>query len=267
MRKCVLNLLAGAAAIALPASAGLAADLPARTPPAPFVAAVPIFTWTGFYAGVNAGWGWLDNDNNNGVFIPAGTFAPPYAGVSGFLGGNAGGNDDGFVLGGQIGYNYQIGSFVLGVETDIQWADFNVENRTIFAPTGFPPSFVPAVFNDDDMEWFGTLRARAGVAFDRVLIYATGGLAYSDNNTGWTLGGGVEWALPTNFLGSSAATIGLEGLWVSLDRDDDNNGGIVGTYIPNGSTTPVNVFVPVERNNDNEFFVARAKLNFKFGTY
>lgn len=266
MRKYILNLLGGITALAVPASGAWAADLPAReAPPAPVVS-VPVFTWTGFYVGANAGWGWLDNNNNNGIYIPAGTFAPPYAGVSGFLGGTAGGDDDGFVLGGQVGYNYQIGSFVLGVEADIQWADFNVENRLTFVPTGFPPSFVPAVLSDDDMEWFGTVRARAGVAFDRVLVYATGGFAYSDNNTGWTVGGGFEWALPTNFLGSSAATIGLEGLWVSLERDN-NNSGFVGSYTPAGSTTPVNVFVPADRSGDNEFFVARAKLNFKFGTY
>lgn len=266
MRKYTLNLLGGIAALTMPAFGALAADLPARAaPPAPIVA-VPVFTWTGFYAGVNAGWGWLDNNNNNGIFVPAGTFAPPYAGVSGVLGGTAGGDDNGVVLGGQIGYNYQIGSFVVGAEADIQWADFNVENRVFFAPTGFPPSFVPALLGQDDMEWFGTVRARAGVAFDRVLIYATGGFAYSDNNTGWTVGGGVEWALPTNFLGTSAATIGLEGLWVSLERDN-NNSGYIGSYVPAGSATPVNVFVPAERSNDNEFFVARAKLNFKFSTY
>jgi outer membrane immunogenic protein len=232
------------------------------------VPVAPIFTWTGFYVGANAGWGWVDDNAGNGIFVPAGTFAPPFAGVSGFLGDTAGGNDDGFVLGGQIGYNYQIGSFVLGVEADIHWADFNVENNVAFVPAGFPPSFVPAARSDDDMEWFGTVRARAGFAFDRVLVYATGGLAYADDNTGWTAGGGVEWALPTNFLGSSAATIGLEGLWVSLDRDSDANAGFIGSYIPPGAAAPVNVFVPgIDDSTDNEFFVARVKLNFKFGTY
>lgn len=267
MKYNLLSLLTGSAALALVASAATAADLPAPAPPPPIVVA-PIFTWTGFYAGVNAGWGWLDNNNSNGIFVPSGTFGPPYGGVSGILGGGgAGGNNDGFVGGGQIGYNYQFGTFVVGVEADIQWADFNVENSVFFTPAGFPPSFVPAAFRSDDMEWFGTVRARAGAAFDRFLIYATGGLAYSDNNTGWTVGGGVEWALPTTFLGSSAVTLGVEGLWVSLERDDDNNGGFVGTYVPLGTTIPVSIFAPVASSNDNEFFVARAKLNFKFGTW
>lgn len=267
MKKRVLSLLASTAALAFVASAANAADLPAREAPPPMIAPVPVFTWTGFYVGVNAGYGWLDDNNTTGIFVPPGTFAPPFAGVSGVLGGGgAGGNDDGFVGGAQIGYNYQIGSFVVGVEADIQWADFNVENNVFVVPAGFPPSFIPAALSDDDMEWFGTARARAGVAFDRFLIYATGGFAYSDNNTGWTAGGGIEWALPSNFLGS-AATIGLEGLWVSLERDDDNNGGFIGSYVPAPGAGPVNVFVPVANNNDNEFFVARAKLNFKFGTY
>jgi len=267
MRKYLLSLLTATAASALAVSTVSAADLPAQTaPPAPVLAPVPIFTWTGFYAGVNAGWGWLDDNNENGIFVPAGTFTPPFAGVSGFVGGGAGGEDDGFVIGGQVGYNYQIGSFVVGVEADLQWADFNVENRVFVAPAGFPPTFIPAAFDEDDLEWFGTVRARAGVAFDRLLVYATGGFAYSDNDTGWVVGGGLEWALPTNFLGSSAATLGIEGLWVNLDRDE-NESVRIGSYIPTGTTTRVDVFVPGGDRDDSEFFVARAKLNFKFGTY
>jgi outer membrane immunogenic protein len=247
----------------------MAADLPIReAPPPPMIAPVPIFTWTGFYVGANAGWGWLDDNNTTGVFVPAGTFAPPFAGVSGTLGGGGGGGDDnGFIGGGQVGFNYQMGAFVIGAEADIQWADFNVENNVFVVPATFPPSFVPAAFADDDMEWFGTVRARAGVAFGQALIYATGGFAYSDNNTGWVAGGGLEWAIPTGLFGSSAATIGLEGLWVSLERDDDNNGGFIGTYVPTGTATRVDVFVPNTDGDDNEFFVARAKLNFKFGTF
>ena len=70
MRKYVLSLLAGTAAVGLAASAASAADLPARAaPPAPVFSAVPVFTWTGFYVGVNAGYGWQDN-NDGSVFVP-----------------------------------------------------------------------------------------------------------------------------------------------------------------------------------------------------
>jgi outer membrane immunogenic protein len=104
------------------------------------------------------------------------------------------------------------------------------------------------------------------VAFDRVLVYGTGGLAYTDNSTGWALGGGVEWALPVNWFGSSAVTFGLEGLWLSFEDDDDDFNGAVGTFTPVGGV-PAAVVAPVVANNDNDFFVARAKLNFKFNTY
>src|ERR687894_2642692 len=90
----------------------MAADLPSRRAPAPMMAAVPVFTWTGFYVGVNAGYGWQNNDNNSSIFVPAGTFvsAPAASGTVTF----ADDDGEGFVGGGQIGYNYQMGSFVLG---------------------------------------------------------------------------------------------------------------------------------------------------------
>src|SRR5215213_6972646 len=117
MKKLALLLLTGTAGTALAASAASAADLPIRTePPAPYIAPAPIFTWTGFYIGANAGVGWNTNDENDVLFVPDVGFISP------------GSNDDAvFVGGGQIGYNYQIGAFVLGAEADLQWAD--VGNR------------------------------------------------------------------------------------------------------------------------------------------
>jgi len=243
-------LLAGVAFAALTGAAS-AADLPVRTaPPAPVIAAVPLFTWTGFYVGVNAGYGWNTNNNNNGFFDPAtGTFFA-----------SSGSNDGGFVGGGQIGYNYQIGAFVVGAEADIQYADIGGGGNNVFG-------------GGNNGNWFGTLRARAGVAFDRALIYATGGFAYgdiggtrgscfagdvfvgcsggSDTNTGWTLGGGVQYAIPVNWFGSSATTFGVEGLYVKLDSNNNN------------------IFNDVAFTNrsNGEFCVVRAKLNFKFGTH
>ena len=176
--------------------------------------------------------------------------------------------DGGFTGGGQIGYNYQIGSFVIGLETDIQWADTDQDETVAFIPLGAPGTFVPGTFDNNLSDWFGTVRARAGVAFDRVLIYATGGLAYTDNNTGWVAGGGVEWALPVNWFGSSAVTFGLEGLWLSFDSGRRQPlQRPVGTFTPVGGGPRSTLFAPATQNNENEFFVARAKLNFKFGTY
>jgi len=260
MRKHVLT-LAGAATIAL-SSAGLAADLPSRAPP-PFIAAVPIFTWTGFYIGVNAGWGSRQNTNNDPVFLTPGLGAG-LVGLNGTL--NFPGIDDNtFTGGGQIGYNYQIGSFVIGLEADIQGIDNGSNNNgLVFVPgAGFAGNFVPGVFTNDSSDWWGTVRARLGFAVDRFLIYGTGGWAFTDNNSGWTAGAGFEWALPVNWFGSSAVTFGLEGLWVSIDRGNDNNGGFVGTFTPVGGRS-VAVFAPQTGNGDDEFFVGRAKINFKF---
>src|SRR5215211_1928236 len=172
------------------AGAASAADLPVRAaPPAPIIAAVPVFTWTGFYVGVNAGYGWNTNDD----FI--------FNDVRYDLG-----DDGGFVGGAQAGYNYQIGSFVVGLEGDIQYADFGGDDVVLSDGS-------VADFNNSD--WFGTVRARAGVAFDRALIYATGGFAFADDATGWTVGGGLEYAFTNNLSAK------IEGLYVNLDNDDD----------------------------------------------
>jgi outer membrane immunogenic protein len=90
--------------------------------------------------------------------------------------------------GGQIGYNIQRGNLVFGLETDLQGAGISDSNS----------------IDKSEMNWFGTLRGRAGYAFDRALIYGTGGLAYggvhnagwgSETQTGWVIGGGLEYKL------------------------------------------------------------------------
>jgi outer membrane immunogenic protein len=214
-------LLSSAALLGLTAGA-MAADLPSTAAPAPMIA-VPIFTWTGFYVGVNAGYGWSSNDDA--------TFVPGVGVVDAD-------DDGGFVGGAQIGYNHQIGMFVLGAEADIQWADIGGNAGFVHPVLGY--------IEDDSDEWFGTLRARAGVALDRALVYATGGLAFGDSDAGWAVGGGVEYAFTNNL------TAKVEGLYVNLD---------------NGDRVALPGTLGVADNNDVEFGVVRAGLNFKFGTY
>ena len=104
------------------ATSAFAADLPSRVPaPAPVVY-VPAFTWAGFYVGLNAGFGWADS---GGVIVNG-----PTAVSSGILSG--GGGDGAFVGGGQIGYNWQSGALVYGLETDIQY----VGPRAAMCPGG-----------------------------------------------------------------------------------------------------------------------------------
>lgn len=213
-------LLAGVAAASLAASSALAADLPSRryAPVAP-APVVPIFTWTGFYIGANAGYGFGSNDDGDLFFDDDDDDF--------FLSRN--GNNDGFVGGGQAGYNYQIGQFVVGLETDIQYADMN------------------------RLDYFGTARGRLGLAFNRSLLYATGGFAYGgggesngcfngscngndDVRGGYTVGGGFEYAFTNNL------TAKVEGLYVAIDH---NNTGF-------------------NNSNENEFGVVRAGVNYKF---
>jgi outer membrane immunogenic protein len=239
----------------------LAADLPSRkyAPVAPVVI-VPVFTWTGFYVGVNAGYAWNTNSDDNANLYGY----PGYYGNGGYPGYGYygdGGSDGGFAGGGQIGYNYQIGQFVIGAEADIQYADLGGKNNYGYGNQG--------------MDWFGTVRARAGFAFDRALIYATGGFAYGggggnnsayfgnnygyggayyggngeDTATGWTVGGGLEYAFTDNI------TAKIEGLYVSLDRGNSD------VYLP-GYALATSYYSSGSKNN--EFAVVRAGLNYKF---
>jgi outer membrane immunogenic protein len=156
-------------------SAAGAADIPRKALPySPVYAPV----WTGFYAGLNAGYGWATFDNGFGTD-----------------------RMKGFVGGGQLGYNWQISSFVLGVEGDIQ---YSAQKRTETAVIG-GVTFT----GEEKVPWFGTARGRVGYAFDSVMIYGTGGAAWSNfkasisalgltastdtTKMGWTAGGGVEW--------------------------------------------------------------------------
>jgi outer membrane immunogenic protein len=173
-------------------SAASAADLPGPAPmpppqaPATYIPMAPVFSWTGFYLGANAGYGW---SNGSGNMLTGGV------GDTFTASGNA------FVGGGQLGYNYQFGGgFVLGVEADFQGA-FGSGGRLT---DGL--GLINATVTDP---WFGTVRGRLGYAWDRVLLYGTGGLVYGDgtangtsgvafNNSAtyltWTAGAGAEWA-------------------------------------------------------------------------
>jgi outer membrane immunogenic protein len=285
-------LLSSAAVLGLTASA-MAADLPRRAAPPVYAPAIPVFTWTGFYVGANAGYAWADNNRDGTIFVPAGTLAPsiPAAGtvVNNFGFGNDG-NDDGFTIGGTAGFNYQMGAIVLGVEGDLNWADIGSNNNNNAFGVGFgntvtfvPPGGAAGTYtfvgaNRGGFDWFGTVRGRVGVAFDRALVYATGGFAFANGNdgnsgfcggaffagcgnnddwrSGWTVGGGVEYAF-TNTL-----TAKIEGLWVSLD-EGNRGGGLVA--IPAAGNPNPPVLLATGNRNDNDFFVARVGLNYKFG--
>ena len=208
--------LAGVALAALMGSAS-AADIPRRVVERPVAAPVPYvaaYNWTGFYVGLNAGWGW-----------------------------GADSNGDGGLVGGTLGYNWQMNQIVFGLETDIAWSGIEGSRRC----GGFRC--------EANIDWFGTARGRLGVAMDRFMPYIAGGLAYgdvsarvkgfpeqSDVRAGWTLGAGVEVALAAPW------TAKLEYLYV--DVGDVGCGGGCG--------------VAGARNVDLNAHIVRAGVNFRF---
>jgi len=148
------------------------------------------YSWTGFYVGAHAGYAWAQERDNASSIAPA-----P---VDSF-------NVDGAIGGIHAGYNEQFdGGFVVGLEGDIDISGINGSDRAV---TIAGPSRL-----EMKNRWQGSIRARFGYAFDRILVYATGGVAFadirerwnlanglfvgSDTNTrvGWTVGGGVEYA-------------------------------------------------------------------------
>jgi outer membrane immunogenic protein len=204
----------------------MAADLPSRMAPAPapMIAAVPVFTWTGFYVGAQLGYAWGDSEDE----FPGGAFFVNDAGILTPFTGGFGGDNDSFLAGAHAGYNYQIGSFVVGLEGDVEgfFNDNDNFNGILLDATGTPVAFA---LSGRDIDWQGSIRARAGFAFDRAMIYATGGFAFAgvsggvsnlianngdDTLTGWTLGAGLEYAFTNNL------TTRVEYRYTNYDRDD-----------------------------------------------
>ena len=264
-------LLSTVALLGLSAAAS-AADLPRRTyAPAPAFVAAPVFTWSGFYVGGNIGGAWRNN-NDDAVFVAPNTIVNTntggtFATTGAFAFSDK--NDSGVTGGAQVGYNMQFGAFVVGVEADIQAADLNARNGGFYTFTGTADGIpglatgTTVVLRDQrDIDWWGSVRARAGFAFDRFLVYGTGGFAFGggsnncggfvgcgDNTRGgWAAGGGVEYAWTNNM------TVGVEGLFVSLGHDNFRGAAF----------NPTTNTLFLGTNQDDDFTVVRAKLNWKF---
>ena len=168
------SLLLSAAVAVMASGSAFAADLPSRTeaPPVPYIAAPPVFTWTGFYIGVNAGAAF--GSNNNSSFAPYG-----FSGGPGTAYLSSGNNNTAFTGGGQVGYNWQTGSLVFGLEADFDYLGNN--HNSVGVPTGASAPYFVAVNGNND-NFLGTVRGRFGYAVDRALFYVTGGLAYGGGN-------------------------------------------------------------------------------------
>lgn len=261
MRSIVFTSSLATAAIAATALAH-AADLPPMVPTAPPPPICCNYNWTGFYLGANVGGSWGRESHQ----IFDGTAGIFEVGVTN--------NPNGVIGGGQVGYNWQFAPWfgwgtgtVLGIEADFQGASQKSTINEAFSD----PRFGPVTFSgsvEDKLQSFGTVRGRAGIAFDRVLWYATGGWAFgqrqlsgpltssnaagpisttafstSSRMNGWTAGAGIEWA----FLGNWSAR--FEYLYIDFGSQGD-------VSIPGGPFIVTNGhFV------DN---VARVGVNYKF---
>lgn len=185
---CVLTTAIGIAS-ASAADISQRAAMPTKAP-----TYAPIYSWTGPYIGINGGGGW--GSSNFGGAISSGSF-----------------NVSGAMFGGTLGYNWQTGPTVLGLEGDIDWTNIR----------GSSPCGVTSC--ETSNRWLGTVRGRLGYAMDRFMPYVTGGLAVGDIRTsiagvgsgsstkaGWTIGGGLEAAL------AGPWTAKIEYLYVDLGR-------------------------------------------------
>ncbi len=193
-------LLASVGAIALAGSA-FAADLPSRAPPPVYVPPVPIFTWTGIYIGGQIGYAWGTSNTNIGDnFGDFTSFST---------------NNNGVIGGAHVGYNLQLNQFVIGLEGDVDGSSLSkTVSGTAFVGGPAFVALVPVTISGN-LGVQGSIRGRLGYAWDRVLLYATGGVAFggfsgsiqtpfgfdslSTTRVGWTVGGGLEYAVTNNW--------------------------------------------------------------------
>jgi outer membrane immunogenic protein len=223
--KFIKATVAAAALFAVPLTAQ-AADMPIKTPYYKGGPVVSYYNWTGFYLGVNAGYGFGTAEWSA---LPAANSKP-----------------HGFLAGGTAGYNWQAGAIVYGLEGDFDWSNVKDSSACVTA----------AVICTTENTWLATFRGRIGYAFDRWLPDITGGGAYgnvkasaspaiggltsaSSSQLGWTAGAGIEYA----FLGNWTAK--FEYLYVDLGSFD---------------TGPA----PIVNNVSFKENIVRAGLNYRF---
>jgi outer membrane immunogenic protein len=248
--------LIAAAASLLIATPTFAADLPVKAPrAAPAVAAV--YNWTGFYIGGHAGYGWGQTDSTileDSFAFPAGT-----VNTNKF---------DGFLAGGQVGANYQTGQWVFGVEADFSWSDINGDS--------IHPAINPVPRQSEttsEVNWVITLTGRLGITTGPALFYVKGGGAWADfeshSNTintnngvitqttsggetrfGWTVGGGLEYALGANW----SAKVEYNYLDFGTER-------VTRSGFNFANDTPVTA----ERDADTHLHIVKFGINYRFG--
>ena len=253
------------------------APAPALPPPPPIAAPAPpprlvsLYNWTGFYLGANLGGGWSSSDVTTTHTFAINNLAPVTASRSGTSSGS------GIIGGGYFGANYQVppwlgagsGSWVVGVEADIQAAD--VSHTSSNCVQNAQGVVVGCGSRHSSLDDFGTVRGRLGYAFDNLLLYGTGGWAWSDTSStlsvsspfsqslghvssspdGWSAGGGIEYGFLPNWA------VRAEYLHLQFDgiREAGSFSGTVGG-VPASVTTNIKANLGVD--------IARIGLTYKF---
>jgi outer membrane immunogenic protein len=236
MKKLAIAAVAGSALVSGIAAAN-AADMAVK---APIPMAPAAFSWTGFYIGANVGGAWTPNNGGSdfGPLFPPFIVLPPAVGIPTVIPGQLAslvgdGRRSGVIGGGQIGYNWQVNQFVLGVEADAVGTGLKgssaTASRTIGAPIFAVPVTQTVTVDFGHVEWMASFRGRAGFAVNQALFYVTGGGAVAEfggsrttlvngpgisipaagtyvatnggstTRWGWTVGGGIEWAFNQNW--------------------------------------------------------------------
>lgn len=261
--------LVGGAILALGfSSATLAEGTPARR-----AAYQAPQSWSGFYFGVNGGYGWGRAETSiSGITVPLAI--APFGGAA---------DVDGWIGGGQVGFNLQAEHLVFGIEADLQWS--GKDGSATFCSTAACGPGAVFVTASHDQNWFGTLRARAGVLPDpRLLFYVTGGVAYSSFDTdytvgivagpavtfsddkkkgGWVIGGGAEWKIHRNL------TMKAEYLYIDYGAIGGGASASAPLIVPNAQQ--VGFAAVVDATADGSLRtqltdqIVRIGLNYKFG--
>jgi outer membrane immunogenic protein len=286
MKKILFATVATAAlASSAISSSASAADLPPAQSvyaKAPMVS--PATNWSGFYGGVNVGYGWGNNDTDLADATPA-----PNAGATDLAPQSLSGRSSGVIGGGQIGYNWQIGSFLTGLETDIQGSGLKgtatQPKLAVVTPFVFPSSILEGS-SEQKLSWFGTFRGRVGMTITPdLLVYGTGGLAYgqvdnsgnvqkslplvptstfpasaSQTRVGWTAGAGAEWMFARGWSAK------VEYLHVDLGSPSATGESTASAPPAGGGLIVVNSTGPdsVSYHWHNSFDTVRAGVNYHF---
>jgi len=178
-------------------SPALGADLPMKAGPV----VTPLYDWSGFYVGVFGGGGMGNHNYGNGTPNGFANYLINYDSTGG-------------IGGGEVGYNVQSGSMVVGVEGDGFWSGIKGSDLSQFNNGTLPIGAIDA----SNLRWGGTFRARGGIAVDRLMLFFTGGWAYGDilhtstapgigvdqfsnHQSGLTAGGGIAYAITNNIIG------------------------------------------------------------------